>query len=130
MPYTFAANTNYSVKFRVEGSGLSAKIWTGPTEPGWTITGTDTTFSSGGTAALSFDVWDSTSRTAYWDNYTVTDLAPGGGGGSGAAGSVFFDYDLLGNRTKVTDQLGGVVEYTYDDRSGPAARNNTSARSP
>jgi hypothetical protein len=47
--FTATAGTSYSIRFRIVGSTLSAKAWkTGATEPtAWTVTTTDTTFTSG-----------------------------------------------------------------------------------
>ncbi len=48
-PFTANANTSYTIRFRIVGTTLSAKVWaTGSTEPSaWTITGTDTSLTSG-----------------------------------------------------------------------------------
>ena len=48
-PFTANANTSYTIRFRVVGTTLSAKVWaTGSTEPSaWTLTTTDTSLASG-----------------------------------------------------------------------------------
>jgi hypothetical protein len=47
--FTATAGTSYTLRFRVVGSTLYAKVWqTGTSEPtGWQITVTDTSFASG-----------------------------------------------------------------------------------
>ena len=47
--FTASANTNYSLRFQVVGSNLSAKVWpTGTSEPSsWMVTATDSSFASG-----------------------------------------------------------------------------------
>ena len=49
VPFTANVNTSYTIRFRVVGTTLSAKVWaTGSTEPSsWTITGTDTSLTAG-----------------------------------------------------------------------------------
>jgi hypothetical protein len=49
VPFTAKAGTSYTLRFRVVGSTLSARVWqTGTAEPtSWMIMVTDTTFSSG-----------------------------------------------------------------------------------
>ncbi len=49
VPFTATAGTSYTLRFRVVGTTLYAKVWqTGTTEPtNWMVTVTDTTFSSG-----------------------------------------------------------------------------------
>jgi hypothetical protein len=49
VPFTATPGTSYTLRFRVVGTTLFARVWqTGTTEPGsWMITVTDTTFSSG-----------------------------------------------------------------------------------
>ncbi len=49
VPFTATAGTSYTLRFRVVGTTLFARVWqTGTTEPTtWQITVTDTTFSSG-----------------------------------------------------------------------------------
>jgi hypothetical protein len=49
VPFTATANTSYTLRFRVVGTILYARVWpTGTTEPtSWMITVTDTSLSSG-----------------------------------------------------------------------------------
>lgn len=49
VPFAAKAGTSYSLRFRIVGSTLYARVWkTGTTEPAtWMITVTDSTFSSG-----------------------------------------------------------------------------------
>ncbi len=48
-PFTANANTSYTIRFRIVGTTLSAKVWaTGSTEPSaWTVTATDTSIAAG-----------------------------------------------------------------------------------
>lgn len=49
LAFKATAGTNYSLRFQIVGSTLSAKVWpTASVEPsGWTVTGTDTALTSG-----------------------------------------------------------------------------------
>jgi hypothetical protein len=53
--FASTVNTSYTIRFQINGSTLSAKVWkTNTTEPtSWTITGTDTSLTSGYTGLRS-----------------------------------------------------------------------------
>ena len=71
VPFTAAVNTSYTLRFRVVGTTLYARVWqTGTTEPtGWQITVTDTTFSSG-SSGLRMQI--ATGVTASYTSFVAT----------------------------------------------------------
>src|SRR5581483_10619981 len=75
--FTFSASTFYWIRFRAVGNTLKAKFWAdGSAEPGnWTITTTDSTYSSGQFGLRTFP-GSSTANTQF-DNFTVTDASTG-----------------------------------------------------
>jgi len=66
-PFNANANTSYTIRMRVQGSTLSAKVWqTSTTEPSsWTITATDTTLASGNCGIFSNLASDTLSITYF-----------------------------------------------------------------
>ena len=74
--FTQSSNTEYWIRFRAQGTTLSAKIWAdGSGEPStWTISGTDTSFASGQVGI--FLSPDAVGTTAVYDSFSVNDTSP------------------------------------------------------
>lgn len=71
--FTISGNTTYGFRFRVVGTSLKARIWTG-TEPGtWDIDITDSTFTSAGKAGITVGAGNAAvQHTCTFDNIVVT----------------------------------------------------------
>ena len=108
----FEWETSYRVKIRAVGNNIKARLWPdGSTEPStWNIdyTDTDNPLTSGRTAVSAISWW--ADGTINVDDVVLTDpsAAPGGG-------VTEHKYDLVGNRTEIIDQEGGVTKQFYDD---------------
>jgi RHS repeat-associated protein len=76
--FAFEDNTTYRVRFRIEGTVLSAKVWEdGTAEPAeWLLIATDDTHTTG-LPAVSVNVNDNAALTTTFDNYQLSEIAPG-----------------------------------------------------
>lgn len=79
--FAVASGTQYSVRYRMEGTTLSFRVWaTAGAEPGpWTLQRTDATFTQGA-LTLNFDSPTSDSSNHQWDfdDFAYDDLVSGG----------------------------------------------------
>ena len=73
--FTITANSFYWIRFRVQGTTLSGKIWAdGSGEPGsWTVTTTDSSISAAGGFGL-YSIANATGTVNKFDSFTVTNL--------------------------------------------------------
>jgi hypothetical protein len=71
----FAANTDYVVRFRVQGTSLMAKWWVaGQPEPAaWTVQGTDAQFAAGQVGVAGAVSTSSTTVTYSFDNFSAVE---------------------------------------------------------
>ena len=90
--FTFTAGTSYNVRFKIIGTSLSVKVWTGSSEPSnWTLTATDATYTSG-RAALTQDNWDTgQAKNVTFDDYVLTNGLPLSDAGYPSTPSTAFD---------------------------------------
>lgn len=80
--FTVSTNTNYWLKLRIVGSNLYAKVWAASgSEPStWTLTATDSTYTSAGRYGLIAGP-TATGQTISYSNYQLSTVQTGGGVG-------------------------------------------------
>lgn len=95
---TFAANTTYGFRFRVVGTSLKARTWTG-TEPGtWDIDITDSTYTAAGKAGITVACGNATvNHRITFDGIVVED---------GAGGAVMTETATVADALAVTAAVG------------------------
>lgn len=105
---SLSAGVNYWLRFRIQGTTLSGKVWPdGTTEPStWTLTTTDSSIASGGFGLGAF--LGATSATTTFDHYAV---------GVPTSGVPAWVYDTANSRILATSGTNGVYIYPTISRA-------------
>ena len=79
---TYTPNSRIRIRFRVQGTALSLKIWldTAPEPSAWTLTATDSDVTAAGNPAFHVYAGGTATVSVSWDEITVRDLSTGGFG--------------------------------------------------